>query len=60
MYVPNGTPSSIEEGLPFKKVLDVPKEFEDIVREPLRMLGESFGDRAVFLRSRLGTRVKEE
>lgn len=53
VYTLNGVPSNLEKGLPFKKVLDVPKEFEDVVKEPLRLLGESFGDREAFLRSRL-------
>jgi len=53
VYTLNGTPNNIEKGLPFKKVLDVPKEFADIVAEPLRILGESFGDREEFLRRRM-------
>lgn len=53
VYTLNGTPSNIEKGLPFKKVLDVPKEFADVVEEPLRVLGESFGDREEFLRRRM-------
>lgn len=53
LYTLNGAPGDISKGLPFKKVLDVPKEFIDIVQEPLRQLGESFGDREAFLRSRL-------
>lgn len=53
VYTLNGSPEDVSKGLPFKKVLDVPKEFIDIVQEPLRLLGESFGDREVFLRSRL-------
>lgn len=53
VYVMNGNPGNLEKGLPFKKVLDVPKEFDRIVEEPLRILGESFGDREVFLRGRI-------
>lgn len=53
VYTLNGNQFDLEVGLPFKKVLDVPKEFADIVKEPLRLLGESFGDREVFLRSRI-------
>lgn len=53
VYTLNGTPTNIDSGLPFKKVLDVPKEFIDIVNEPLRILGESFGDRGEFLRRRV-------
>lgn len=53
VYVINGAPSNLSDGLPFKKVLNVPKEFEQVVKEPLRLLGESFGDREVFLKSRL-------
>ena len=53
VYTLNGAPEDISKGLPFKKVLDVPKEFIDIVREPLKLLGESFGDREVFLRGRI-------
>lgn len=53
VYTLNGNPSDISKGLPFKRVINVPKEFRDIVKEPLRILGESFGDREVFLRSRI-------
>lgn len=53
VYTLNGKPTDLNKGLPFKKVLDVPKEFADIVEEPLRVLGESFGDRAEFLRRRI-------
>lgn len=53
VYTLNGTPSNIEKGLPFKKVLDVPKEFAEVVSEPLRVLGESFGNREDFLRRRI-------
>ena len=53
VYTPNVASSDATKGLPFKKVLDVPKEFENIVREPLKLLGESFGDREKFLRGRL-------
>lgn len=53
VYTLNGNPSNLDKGLPFKRILDVPKEFADIVKEPLRVLGESFGDREAFLRRRL-------
>ena len=53
VYTLNGNPSDLSKGLPFKRVLDVPNEFVDIVREPLRILGETFGDRAEFLRRRV-------
>ena len=53
VYTMNGNPSNIDHGLPFKKVMDVPKEFADVVSEPLRVLGESFGNREEFLRRRL-------
>lgn len=53
VYTMNGVPGDITKGIPFKKVLDVPKEFATIVKEPLRLLGESMGDREKFLRSRI-------
>ena len=53
VYTLNGRPVDVSKGLPFKRVLDVPKEFVNVVREPLRLLGESLGDREKFLRSRL-------
>lgn len=53
VYTLNGNPTDLSKGLPFKKVLDVPKEFADIIEEPLKILGESFGDRAKFLRRRI-------
>lgn len=53
VYTVNGSPSNIDDGIPFKRVLDVPEEFKDVVKEPLRILGESFGDKEKFLKSRL-------
>lgn len=53
VYVLNGAPSNIESGVAFKRLLNVPKEFRDLVEEPLRVLGESFGDREKFLKERL-------
>lgn len=53
VYTLSGMPLDVSKGLPFNKVLDVPKEFRDVVEEPLRILGESLGDREKFLRSRL-------
>ena len=50
VYVSNGNP--LPTGLPLKRVIDVPKQFYDIVEEPLRLLGESMGDRSKFLRGR--------
>ena len=57
VFTLNGNPSDLSKGIPFKRVLDVPKEFANIVKEPLRLLGESFGDREVFLKSRIGKEV---
>lgn len=57
VFTLNGNPSDLSKGIPFKRVLDVPKEFADIVKEPLRLLGESFGNREVFLKSRIGKEV---
>lgn len=51
-YTPNGNPNKAEE-LPFKRVLEVPSEFRNFLEEPLRLLGESLGDREKFLRSRM-------
>lgn len=53
VYTPNGVPSDVSKGIPVKGVLDVPSEFRNIVEEPLRLLGESLGDREKFLRSRM-------
>lgn len=53
VYTMNGNPVDVKSGLPFKKVLDLPKEFDNVVKEPLRLLGESFGDREKFLRGRI-------
>jgi len=53
LYMLNGKPVGDGKTLPFKKVLDVPQEFRSIVEEPLKLLGESLGDREKFLRSRL-------
>lgn len=53
VFTINGNPGDLSKGIPFKRVLDVPKEFAEIVKEPLRILGESFGDREVFLRGRI-------
>lgn len=53
VYTLNGFSSVSNDSLPFKKVLDVPSEFADVVKEPLRILGESFGDREKFLKSRV-------
>lgn len=53
VYTLNGNPSNLDKGLPFKRVLDVPKEFAQIVEEPLKILGESFGNREEFLRRRI-------
>lgn len=58
VYTINGNPSDLSKGLPFKKVLDVPKEFSDLVQEPLRVLGESFGSREEFLRSRISSEIE--
>ena len=53
VYVPNISNVTRDGTIALKKVLDVPKEFRSIVEEPLRILGESRGDREKFLRSRL-------
>ena len=53
VYTVNEITGNIDEGLPFKRVMGVPNEFRAVVEEPLRLLGESFGDRNKFLRSRL-------
>lgn len=53
VYTINGNPSNIEDGIAFKRLLNVPKEFRDVVEEPLRVLGESFGDREKFLKERI-------
>lgn len=53
VYTINGIPGKVEEGIHFKRVKEVPKEFADVVEEPLRLLGESMGDRVKFLRSRI-------
>jgi len=52
LYTPNGNANKAGE-LPFKRVLDVPAEFRNFVEDPLRLLGESLGDREKFLRSRM-------
>lgn len=54
-YTLNGDLAKIDisNGVPFKKVLNAPDKLRKLVEEPLRLLGESFGDREVFLRSRL-------
>lgn len=49
----DGASIDISKGLPFSPVLDIPREFRNVVEEPLRLLGESFGDREKFLRGRL-------
>lgn len=48
----NGIPMNLEKGVPFKRIIDVPREFDEIVKEPMRILGESFGDRYEFLKGR--------
>lgn len=54
LYVVNGDTSNIVDGeLPFKRVRNVPKEFDGLLEEPMRLLAESRGDREKFLRSRL-------
>lgn len=57
IYVLNGNLVPNSDSLPFKKVLDVPKEFDEVVKEPLRILGESFGNREKFLRDRMHLEV---
>lgn len=53
VLVLNGSPDMVNKEIPFKRLIDVPVEFNNIVKEPLRILGESFGDREKFLRSRM-------
>lgn len=53
VYTVNGPLNTSTGQMPFKKVLDVPLQFRRVVEGPLRLLGESFGDRSEFLRSRL-------
>lgn len=60
VYTLNGTEVDVSKGLPFKRVLDVPKEFENLVKEPLRILGESFGKKEEFLRKRIENVIGEE
>lgn len=54
LYVLNGDlPRVPSKGVLFKKVSKVPKELDTAIKEPLRILGESFGDREEFLRRRI-------
>ena len=53
LYTPNLNSSDLKDRIPLKKVLDVPVEVRTLVEEPLRLLGESFGNREQFLRSRI-------
>lgn len=53
LYLVNGNPMDYSKSLPFKRVRDVPKEFDAFMKEPMRVLAESRGNREKFLRSRL-------
>lgn len=53
VYVSDSIPKDVSKGVYFRKVLNVPKEFDKLVENPLKLLGESLGVRETFLRSRL-------
>lgn len=50
VYTLNGGLYGNDTELPFKRVLAVPDSFNDIVKEPLQILGESFGNRELYIR----------
>ena len=61
VFIPNNNPKAtdVDGTLSFKRVLNVPEEFNLIVKEPLEVLANSFGNREVFIKSRIAKEYKE-
>lgn len=54
VYVVNDISSNITNGeIALKSVLNVPETFKNILNNPIKVIGGTFGDRLAFLRSRI-------